>query len=351
MTTEYTPNFGLALPDFRMGPWHDLVNGNTSRLDALIFGAISSSETDLWANNTHYLPGITTLDGTDATIWMCVIDHVSPATGTFAQARTANPTYWTRLLTGFAPRGEWAHSTDYFPYDLAYQSSLGIFALCKTRHTSNTSGTIKDDAIYWSYLVDFSTIQSVIASAVSYSPTGQLTKTNVQLAIDEAEQQIIGLNTVNVQQGNNIGPVPQSGGVPVKSLQVQLDDLALAGSGRVSALEANTMKLVGNQTITGGFKVTAFNMGTGSGTTSPDPTKANYQYITNAGPFVWAAPTSDCAIDILVTNAAGAGIITFSGYTVGASIGDALTLVNGNRFIVSIRRINGISTYSIRALQ
>jgi len=91
MTTEYTQNFGLALPDFRMGPWHDLVNNDITKIDALLFSALSGQNVDVWANNTIYTQGLTILDDTDASIWMCSIDHTSALTGTFLEDRTAHP--------------------------------------------------------------------------------------------------------------------------------------------------------------------------------------------------------------------------------------------------------------------
>lgn len=106
-----------------------------------------------------------------------------------------------------------------------------------------------------------------------------------------------------------------------------------------------------NLNISGGFTVTSFNLGTGSGTVTPSGLNGNYQYITNNGAFTLAAPGADCAIDILITNGASAGAITFSGYTVGSIRGSTLTTTNAARFLLSIRRVNAISTYSIYALQ
>ena len=321
MTTKYTTNFALALPDFRMGPWHDLINEDFIRLDELLFGALSQTNTDTWANSTAYISGITVLDSADATVWMCAIGHTSAALPTtFAQDRTAHPTYWTRLLTGFAPRGEWLHSTEYFPYDLAYQTSLGIFALCTKGHVSNAAGTIKDDSAFWAILCDMSGAQLATAMGVTYSNAASptLTAVNVQQAIDQLAAQVVSLNSVNVTQGNDI---------------------------------AARMKLAGAQTTTGGFGITPFNIGSLAGVLAPDPMKGNYQYMVNAGSSIIQAPTSDCAIDIMITNGIGASSLTFSGYTVGPNTGDLFTTTNGHKFILSIRRINGISTYIVKALQ
>lgn len=114
---------------------------------------------------------------------------------------------------------------------------------------------------------------------------------------------------------------------------------------------AGNLRADGKQTITGGFKVVPFDLGNITSFTI-DPALGNYQYGTNNGAATWTAPASDCAIDILITNGATAGSITFSGFTVASgNTGDPLTTTNGHKFIVSIRRINAISTYVIKALQ
>jgi hypothetical protein len=105
-------------------------------------------------------------------------------------------------------------------------------------------------------------------------------------------------------------------------------------------------------TFTVGYTFTPHNLGTvSSGTTTPDPALGNYQYLSNNGAFTLAAPASDCAIDILVTNAASAGTIAFSGFTVGSNTGSSLDTTNGHKFLISIRVINAVATYSIYALQ
>jgi hypothetical protein len=119
-----------------------------------------------------------------------------------------------------------------------------------------------------------------------------------------------------------------------------------------AVLPADVLKSDATAAISKGYTLTPNNAGTvSSGTFTPDPTQGNYQFYTNNGAHTLAAPASDCAIDILVTNSATAGAITFSGFTVGANTGEALTTTNGNKFILSIRRINAVATYLVKALQ
>lgn len=125
------------------------------------------------------------------------------------------------------------------------------------------------------------------------------------------------------------------------------DGSAIAAGGGGSILYSNA-----STTTTVGYLFTSFSGGTiSSGAYTPAAGSGNYQYYVNNGAHTLAVPAADSALDILVTNAASAGSITFSGYSVGSSTGDSLTTTNTNKFIISVRKINGSSTYTIKAMQ
>jgi hypothetical protein len=131
------------------------------------------------------------------------------------------------------------------------------------------------------------------------------------------------------------------------------NSLTLAGTNSTTmtfpSTSATVLTTANTATITKGFTVTPNNISTGSFTV--DPSLGNYQYVTNNGAYTITNPASDCAVDILVTNGASAGATTFTGFTVGTNTGSPLTTTNTNKFLVAIRRINSVSTYSIYALQ
>lgn len=106
---------------------------------------------------------------------------------------------------------------------------------------------------------------------------------------------------------------------------------------------------VADQTVSGGANVTAQSQSTGSITV--DCGSRPLQYITNGGAYTITAPSSDGSCILLSTNNGSAGAITFSGFSVGSSTGDALTTTNGNKFSVFIWRINGVSGYRVAAHQ
>lgn len=118
----------------------------------------------------------------------------------------------------------------------------------------------------------------------------------------------------------------------------------------VHPTDTSRLAVAGGQTITGGFRFQAGNVGHVGGYTV-NPSNGNYQYGDNNGTIILTAPASDCAVDLLITNVVGAGSVSFSGFNVSANTGEPFTTTVGHIFIVSIRRINGISTYMVKALQ
>jgi hypothetical protein len=101
-----------------------------------------------------------------------------------------------------------------------------------------------------------------------------------------------------------------------------------------------------------GFTFTPFANGTiSTGTFQPDPTKGNYQTITNNGAHTLIPPANPgCAIDLEYTNGASAGAVTISGFSSGSNVGELFDTIVGHKFIVQIRYIT-LPTYSIKALQ
>lgn len=122
------------------------------------------------------------------------------------------------------------------------------------------------------------------------------------------------------------------------------------------ALDVNgSINVSSGGAISGGFTVASFNAGSNIasyGTWTPNPANGNYQYVTSNGSVTIAVPTSNCAIDVLWYNGVSPGSVTFSGYQAASGGGGDSYLTTANyEYILSIRRINGLSTYVWKALQ
>jgi len=129
------------------------------------------------------------------------------------------------------------------------------------------------------------------------------------------------------------------------------DTTIARSSAGIITVEGKTVALLDleDQLIAGGARVTSKSLTTGSITL--DPGDRPLQYITNGGAFTITAPANDGSLVLLVTNNSSAAAITFSGFTVGTSVGDALTTTNTSKFVIYIYRANSVAWYSIQALQ
>ena len=107
-----------------------------------------------------------------------------------------------------------------------------------------------------------------------------------------------------------------------------------------------------DQTLSGGANVTSYSIGTLASTTyQVDCGKGPLQFFTNNGAITLSAPASDGSCLVEMINAGSAGAITFSGFTTNSNTGEALTTTNTNKFAITIWRINGTSSFIIKALQ
>jgi hypothetical protein len=155
--------------------------------------------------------------------------------------------------------------------------------------------------------------------------------------------------------GIGTGNVVNSGTPTVGQVALWVDTVTIQGVSSIPAADVTgtaATLTVANQALSGGCTVTSSNQGTkSSGTFTVNPGVCPLQYCVNGGAFTLAAPAADGSMILLVTNNATAGTITFSGFSVGSSTGDALTTTNTNAFSIHIWRVNGVSGYRIAAHQ
>jgi hypothetical protein len=105
-----------------------------------------------------------------------------------------------------------------------------------------------------------------------------------------------------------------------------------------------------DQALSGGANVTVLAQPAGS--IVVDAGARPLQYIPNSAPFTITAPTRDGSFMLQIENAGGGGgAVTFSGFTTNGNTGEALTTAASAKFVVTIWRIHGVSSYIVKALQ
>jgi len=128
-----------------------------------------------------------------------------------------------------------------------------------------------------------------------------------------------------------------------------LKDGAVIGTD-VAAFNADTLFADVADNLTAGFSTTVYDAGTKtSGTFTPDQDNGNIQKAVNNGAHTLAPTTDDCAVIIQYTNAASAGTITTSGFTL--VDGDDISTTDGDDFFFYLTKANGFSLLTVKALQ
>lgn len=150
-----------------------------------------------------------------------------------------------------------------------------------------------------------------------------------------------------------------------KTTPVDADIVTIADSAASSAVKGVTLAnlatyiigkittfvlLAGNQTVTGGFDYTGSVLASWASFTIA-PKAGNGRWGTNTGTITITAPATDTlGWQLMMTNGAGAVVPTMTGFS-GTTTGDTPDTTSGHSFLLQVVRLNGISTYSWKAMQ
>lgn len=136
-----TPNYKFALVRFDAVGWQAVEHANWKLVDSLLSLVIGlPNVTGIWENSFAYTVGDRTVDETAGQVYRCLVAHTSPATGTFAAARAANPTYWQALTVTPVFTDDWATATSYSIADIVVVDTHKYY-YCAAAHTSGVFAT------------------------------------------------------------------------------------------------------------------------------------------------------------------------------------------------------------------
>lgn len=116
-----TQNYNFQIPNYDSVGWGTAMNRNFDIIDSVIFSLTGFGNVlGVWEFSKAYNAGQRVIDNDDGSIWQCFVAHVSASVGTFADDRTANPTYWLPVVSSIAYRGLWTTATAYNRNEFLY---------------------------------------------------------------------------------------------------------------------------------------------------------------------------------------------------------------------------------------
>lgn len=173
-----TANYELDVPYFDTPNWGQFIEGDLDTIDALLFAFAGIANVQgVWTNSTAYTVGMRLVDSESGFIYECKVSHTSASSGTFDDERTAHPTYWLIMQTGWAFRGPWAGATDYLEGDVVYNTAEHVVGVAVNAHTSTTD--IRTDAAHWNFIVD---LKSTVLAAQAAQAAAETAETNAETA-------------------------------------------------------------------------------------------------------------------------------------------------------------------------
>jgi hypothetical protein len=249
--TTVTPNLKLNVPAFDQSPWDTDVDQNWLILDATVgqfFGV--TNFVGVWLNNQAYLVGQNVVDGSDSSMWMCLVPNTSGAVPqTFAQYRTANPTHWTQTGASAADSAQTASNA---------ASAAAVSANAAAMQAGNAANSATSAAASATTAGSFVGISVPLAGGVM---TGPLTlNADPTIARGAATKQY-----VDARVGGT-GFLPTTGGTLTGFLTLNADPTALLHAATKQYVDGHITSAVGaylplaGGTLTGALVTGAFNI-------------------------------------------------------------------------------------------
>lgn len=134
---KVTVNYNFRIPVFDAPGWGRELERNYDILDATLFAATGlGGIKGVWTNGTDYVAGHRVADEVGL-LWVSEVTHVSSSTGTFEDARAANPTYWSQITESTTYRGYWVADVIYNTND--YISDGFMYGIATQVFTSSVS--------------------------------------------------------------------------------------------------------------------------------------------------------------------------------------------------------------------
>lgn len=350
--TVRTPNFGFELVPFNNRPWHQKEHDNWRLVDAVFSRYLAiSGLSGVWQTSTAYTTGQSLVDEELGSIFVCLLDHVSAAAGTFEEARADNPILWAGLEIQVANRGTYTLGVSYAPNDFVVDAHrYGIVSQGHVATTYNEAVTASKIITLIDLTTDLATSAALVVAAGVAASAAAASATLAQASVGAVKVSVADttaapLSTSLASTGGTVTfSITNPGANEVLNLEVaavpvndstftgQLS-IAKGGTGAATASAAFTaLKQGASDTVTGVVELaTPAEVVTGSDTAracTPQGVASvtigrllRRNVITASGVGTWTKGTSTRFINVRLRGGGGAGGGANSATTAGGSGG------------------------------
>jgi hypothetical protein len=204
-----TPNYKFALVRFDAVGWQAVEHSNWKLVDSLLSLVIGlPSVTGIWENSFSYTIGDRTVDETAGQVYRCLVAHTSPSTGTFDDARTANPTYWQALTVTPVFTDDWSTGVGYSVADIVVVDTYKYY-YCAAAHTAGVFATdlaANRWTLIWDASISVDAAESAAdtatAAASTASSAASSATTSASTATTQADIATTAASTATTQASN-----------------------------------------------------------------------------------------------------------------------------------------------------
>lgn len=308
-----TTNYGAPIPVFDSPQWGVLIGRAFDILDAAIYAATGlTGISGVWDNETAYIIGTRVVDEDAGTTWRCEVPHTSPATGTFAEYRSANPTHWEEVTTSLTFSGQWetgvGYSTNEFLVDGA---RYGIVT------NPYVSGASYDADVADGNIVTLIDLSGYVTGLGDPGANGVVVRTS---SLTTTARQIRGTtNQVDVADGSGVSGDPTISLPSSVTISGTFTANTLVGSLAATQLtgtidSARMSGAYGNITGVGALNSGSITSGFGSIDIGTDPLIAGHLTLRSAGPNIEFEDTDIIGNSRIQANSATGSLVISADY-------------------------------------
>jgi len=378
-----TTNKGLEQPALNATNWNTPLNANFGYLDAALGGATSKNVTGIGTTPvvltlTEYQALVLNFTGTlTANVTYQIPSGVggqwivyNGTTGAFTLTIDNVAVGASVAIPQGARRVVYSDGTNIYPADnsissvgtsgnVAYSNGIGLtgssgLSYDGTKLTiSATTATTNADVEVARFDSQSSGTPAVgfgVNATFAVETTPSVTKAGMQIGT------VVTDITAGSEDFDFVLRLMTAGAAASEMLRVTSTGLMTLNGGNVVAGRTST-NTAAQSLAYAGITATADNDGSiSTGDYVPTPVGGNFKLLTNTGAFNFKAPTAagDYSLVVQLTNGTGAGAVTFPAVASGGfnrTAGDAIGTTVGDKYILYITKVNGLTSAVVQALQ